>query len=69
MLKIVFLSLWITQFFEITIKKVRKDRDIKFFTTERRRKYLLSEPNHHTTKFFTENSLAIEMKRNRDTCE
>ena len=67
MLKIVFLR--ITQFFEITIKKVRKDRDINFFTTERRRKYLLSEPNHHTTKFFTENSLAIEMKRNRDTCE
>ena len=55
--------------FRNNYKKVRKDRDIKFFTTERRRKYLLSEPNHHTTKFFTENSLAIEMKRNRDTCE
>ena len=47
---------------------MRKGRDIKFFTTERRRKYLLSEPNYHT-KFFTENSLATEMKRNRDTCE
>ena len=56
--------------FRNNYKKVRKDRDIKFFTTERRRKYLLSEPNHHhTTKFFTENSSAIEMKRNRDTCE
>ena len=55
--------------FRNNYKKVRKDRDIKFFTTERRRKYLLSEPNHHTTKFITENSSAIEMKRNRDTCE
>ena len=55
--------------FRNNYKKVRKDRDIKFFTTERRRKYLLCEPNHHTTKFFTENSSAIEMKTNRDTCE
>ena len=26
--------------------------------------YLVSEPNYHTTKFFTENLLAIEMKKN-----
>ena len=29
-----------------------KHRDIKFVTTERRRNYLLSEPNYHTTKIF-----------------
>ena len=29
----------------------------------------MSEPNYHTTKFFTENSLAIKMKKNRDTYE
>ena len=33
---------------------VRKHRDIKPVTTERRRNYLVSEPNYHTTKFFTE---------------
>ena len=30
--------------------------------SERRRNYLVSEPNYHTTKFFTENLLGIEMK-------
>ena len=32
-------------------------------TTERRRNYLVSEPNFHTTKFFTEKLLAIEMRK------
>ena len=45
-----------------TMKNVRKYRDMKLVTTERRRNYLLSEPNYHTTNFFTENLLAIEMK-------
>ena len=38
-----------------TMEIVRKCRDIKLVTTERRRNYLVSEPNYHTTKFFTEN--------------
>ena len=46
-----------------TMENVRKHRDIKLVTTERRRNYLVSEPNYHTTKFFTENVLAIEMKK------
>ena len=37
--------------FEITMDNVRKHRDIKIVTTERRRKYLVSEPNYHTTNF------------------
>ena len=41
----------------------KKSRIIKLVTTERRRDYLVSEPNYHTTKFFTENSLAIEMRK------
>ena len=45
-----------------TMENVRKHRDIKLVTTERRRNYLVSEPNYHTTKFFTENLLTIEMK-------
>ena len=31
-------------------------------TAERRRNYLVLKPNYQTTKFFTENVLAIEMK-------
>ena len=46
-----------------TMENVRKNRDIKLVTTERRGNYLISEPNDHTTKFFTENLLAIEMKK------
>ena len=34
-----------------TMKNVRKHRNIKFVTTERRRNYLVSEPSYHTTKF------------------
>ena len=43
--------------------EIRENRDIKLVTTERRRNYLVSEPNYHTTKLFTENLLAIEMKK------
>ena len=46
-----------------TMEKVRKHRNIKLVTPERRRNYLVSEPNYHTTKFFTENLLAIEMRK------
>ena len=45
------------------MENVRKHRDIKLATTERRRNYLVSEPNYHTTKFFTEYLLAIEMEK------
>ena len=44
-----------------------KHRDIKLVTTERRRNYLVSEPNYHTTKVFTEKTLAIEMEKNSNT--
>ena len=55
------------------MENVRKHRDIKLVTTERRKNYLVSEPNYHTTKFFAESLLATEMKKknknNRDTYE
>ena len=35
----------------------------KLLETDRRRNYLVSELNYHTTKFFTESLLAIEMKK------
>ena len=46
-----------------TIENVRKHRNIKLVTTEKRRIKLVSEPNYHTTKQFSENLLAIEMKK------
>ena len=47
------------------MENVRKHRDIKLVITERRRNYLVPEPNYYTTKFFTEYLLAIEMKRTK----
>ena len=46
-----------------TMENVRKHRDIKLVTTERRMNYLVSEPNYHTAKFFIENVLVIGMKK------
>ena len=45
------------------MEKVRKHRNIKLVTAERKRNYLVSEPNYHTAKFFPENLLAIEMRK------
>ena len=42
---------------------MRNYRDIKLVTTKRRKNYLVSEPNYHTIKFFTENLSAIEMRK------
>ena len=46
-----------------TMENVGNHRNIKFVTAERRRNYLVSEPNYHTAKFFTENLLATEMRK------
>ena len=45
-----------------TFMNFRKQRDIKLVTTDKRRNQLVSESNYHTTKWFSENLLAIEMK-------
>ena len=44
------------------MENMRKHRDIKLVTTEKRRNYLVSEPNYHTAKFSTQHLLAVEMK-------
>ena len=48
-----------------TMENVRKHRDIKLVTTDiqNNRNQLVSEPNYHTTKWFSEKLLAIEMKK------
>ena len=51
-----------------TMENIGKHRDIKLVRRVRRRNYLVSEPNYHITKFFTENLLATKMKK-RNTYE
>ena len=46
-----------------TMENVRKHRDIKLVTTDKTRNRLVSEPNYHATKWFSEDLLAIEMKK------
>ena len=46
-----------------TMENVRKYRDNKLVTTDKKRSQLLSEPNYHTTKWFSKDLLAIEMKK------
>ena len=48
-----------------TMKNVRKHRDIKLATTDKKRNQLVSEPNYYTTKWFSENLLATEMKKTK----
>ena len=48
-----------------TMENVRKQRDIKLVTTDKRRNQLVTEPNYHATKWFLENLLAVEMKKTK----
>ena len=58
-----FFKLMNNSVFGKTMENVRKHRDIKLVTTDKRRNQLVSEPNYHTTKWFSEDLLAIEMKK------
>ena len=46
-----------------TMENVRKHRDIKLVTTNEIINHLVLERNYHTMKYFSENLLAIEMKK------
>ena len=48
-----------------TMENVRNHRDIKLITSDERRKGLVSEPNYHSCKKFSENIMATEMKKTR----
>ena len=47
------------------METVRKHRDIKLVTTDKKRNQLVSKPNYHTTKRFSEKLLATEMKKTK----
>ena len=51
--------------FRKIMENVRKHRDIKLVTTDKRRNWLASETNYHTTKYFSENLMAIETKKTK----
>ena len=55
-----FFKLMNTAVFGKTMENVRNHRDIKLV-----RNQLASEPNYHTTKWFSEKLLAIEMKKTK----
>ena len=48
-----------------TMENIRKHGDIKLVTTDKRRNQVASEPNYHTLKYFSENLIAIEMKKDK----
>ena len=47
--------------FKKSLENMKKHRNIKPVTTEKRKKYLVSKQNYHKTNFFSENLLAIKM--------
>ena len=52
-LRNIFFELINNTVFGKAMKNVRKHRNIKLVATEKRRNYLVSEPNYHTAKFST----------------
>ena len=60
-----FFKLMNNSVFGKTMKNVRKHRDVKLATTDEKRNKLVSDPNYHTAKRFSENLLALEMKKTK----
>ena len=60
-----FFKLMINSVYGKTMEDKRILRDIELVTTEKRRSILVSKPNYHTTKHFSEDLLAIEMKKTK----
>ena len=48
-----------------TMENIRKHRDIKLVTTDKKRSKLVSEPNYHTMNCISEDLSIIEMKKTK----
>ena len=48
-----------------TMDNIRKQRDIKLVTTDKKRNKLVSEPNYHTINLISEDLSIIEMKKTK----
>ena len=51
--------------FRKTMEKIRKHRDIKLVTTDKRGNQLASGPNYRKIKYFSESVMAIEIKKTK----
>ena len=60
-----FFKLMNNSVFGKTMENLIKHRDIKLVTVEEKRIKLVSEPNYHTTKHFSDNLLVTEMKKTK----
>ena len=60
-----FFKLMNNSFFGKTMENVRKDRNTKLVTTDKRRNQLVSEPNYHAIQGFSKNLAAIEMRKTK----
>ena len=48
-----------------TMENIRKHRDIKLVTTDKKRSKLVSEPNYHTINLISKDLSIIEMKKTK----
>ena len=60
-----FFKLMNNSVFGKTMENVRKHRDIKLLITDEKRNKLALEPNYHTKKRFSQNLLAIKIKKQK----
>ena len=51
--------------FRKTMENIRKHRDIKLVTTDKKKSKLVSEPNYHTINLISEDLSIIEMKKTK----
>ena len=51
--------------FRKAMENIRKDRNIKFVTTDKKRNKLVSEPNYHTINYISEDLSMIEMNKTK----
>ena len=58
-----FFKLMNNSVFGKTMENVRSRRDVKLVVAEERRKQLVSEPNYHSCKQFSESLMAIKMRK------
>ena len=58
-----FFKLMNNSVFGKTMANIRKHRDITLVTTDKRRNHLVLEPNYHAIKGFSENLVAIKIKK------
>ena len=60
-----FFKLMFNAVFGKTMENIRKHRDIKLVTTDKKRSKLVSEPNYHTINYISEDLSIIEMNKTK----